>query len=504
MTTIFGNPGSTELPMFRDFPDDFHYVLGLQEAVVVGMADGFAQASGKAAFVNLHSAAGVGNAMGAIFTASRNRSPLVIVAGQQARELLPFDPFLGSARAAELPLPHVKWSCEPARAEDVGRAVQRAWLIATQPPYGPTLVSVPSDDWERMAAPLPRRERLGEPETPAESAIAMIGDALDRAVSPTLIAGAELDSEAGWQLTKELAERYGAAVWSPPMSHRCAFPQDHPLFAGHLAARPEAMQAQLEKHDLVLVLGAPAFTYHVPGSPPWVAPGTRLFHVSNDNEYAAAAVEGMFVPGNCCGALRALLARQLPNCPKTPQTNKYRPEGESSGLTAATVLAELDRLRNVDSILVEEAPSNRPDIQACMQIRRAKGYYAMASGGLGFGLSAAVGIALASPDKQVIAIIGDGSAMYALPALWSAAQEGVPLKVLILNNGGYAALDGFARQFKMEPVGTKLPHLDFVKLAEGQGIVANRVDQEGDLAGAMRSWLAARGAALLEVKVQTQ
>src|SRR6202047_1680775 len=117
MTTIFGNPGSTELPLFRDFPADFRYVLGLQESLVVGMADGYAQATDNASFVNLHSAAGVGNAMGNIFTAFRNRTPIVITAGQQARSILPFDPFLASAQATELPKPYVKWSIEPARAE---------------------------------------------------------------------------------------------------------------------------------------------------------------------------------------------------------------------------------------------------------------------------------------------------------------------------------------------------------------------------------------------------
>src|SRR6476620_3288672 len=157
VNTIFGNPGSTELPMFRDFPNDFRYVLGLQEASVVGMADGFAQATGNAAFVNLHSAAGVGNAMGNIFTAFKNRTPMVITAGQQARSILPFDPFLSSAQATELPKPYVKWSIEPARAQDVPLAIARAYYIAMMPPCGPVLVSVPVDDWDRAAELVPTR-----------------------------------------------------------------------------------------------------------------------------------------------------------------------------------------------------------------------------------------------------------------------------------------------------------------------------------------------------------
>src|SRR6185436_11768936 len=147
MTTIFGNPGSTELPFFREFPDDFRYVLGLQESVVIGMADGYAQATRNAALVNLHSATGLGHALGNIFTTYRNRTPLVITAGQQARSILPTEPFLFSMQATEFPKPYVKWSNEPARAQDVPAAIARAYYLAMQPPCGPTFVSVPIDDW---------------------------------------------------------------------------------------------------------------------------------------------------------------------------------------------------------------------------------------------------------------------------------------------------------------------------------------------------------------------
>ena len=167
MTTVFGNPGSTELPMFRDFPDDFRYALALQESVAVGMADGFAQATRNAALVSLHSAAGLGHALGNVFTAYRNQTPLVIVAGQQARSILPFEPFLYAKEATEFPKPYVKWSCEPARAEDVPAAIARAYYVAMQTPCGPTFVSVPVDDWDRPCEPItPRtvsRSIRGEP-----------------------------------------------------------------------------------------------------------------------------------------------------------------------------------------------------------------------------------------------------------------------------------------------------------------------------------------------------
>src|SRR6218665_1006928 len=186
MTSIFGNPGSTELPLFRDFPQDFRYVLGLQESVVVGMADGHAQATHNATFVNLHSAAGVGHAMGNIFTAFKNRTPMVITAGQQARSILQFDPFLYAAQATELPKPYVKWACEPARAADVPQAIARAYYIAMQEPRGPVFVAVPADDWAQPAEPVAVRT-VSTGHRPEPAVLSAIGDQLDRCQRPAFV-----------------------------------------------------------------------------------------------------------------------------------------------------------------------------------------------------------------------------------------------------------------------------------------------------------------------------
>src|SRR3954471_1817929 len=189
MTTIFGNPGSTELPMFKGFPDDFRYVLALQEAVAIAMADGFAQATRNAALVNLHSSAGVGHALGNLFTAFNNQTPLVVTAGQQARLILPFEPFLHADRPTEFPRPFVKWACEPARAADVPRAIARAYRIAMTPPFGPTFVSVPVDDWDQEGEPVaPRQFAMTNPGDPA--ALAQLAVALGDAESPVLVLGA--------------------------------------------------------------------------------------------------------------------------------------------------------------------------------------------------------------------------------------------------------------------------------------------------------------------------
>src|SRR6266478_2335175 len=197
---VFGNPGSTELPFLSDWPDDIDYVLGLQEASVIGMADGYAQATRNAGFVNLHSAAGVGNALGNIYTAYRNQTPLVITAGQQARSILPLQPFLYAERASEFPRPYVKFSVEPARAEDVPAAIARAYYVAMQPPCGPTFVSVPIDDWARSTQPVEARKVSRELGPDAETMKALVA-ALSLSKRPALVVGPGVDRARAVDLT---------------------------------------------------------------------------------------------------------------------------------------------------------------------------------------------------------------------------------------------------------------------------------------------------------------
>lgn len=211
--TVFGNPGSTELPMFRDFPKDMRYVLGLQESVVVGMADGYAQVTRNAAMVNLHSAAGVGHAMGNIFTAFRNQTPMLVTAGQQSRAILPFDPFLSASQATELPRPYVKWAIEPARAEDVPLALLRAYQIAMQAPCGPVFISIPADDWDRPADWVPAR-RVSHATAPDPAMLAQLAQALDGSLRPAFVVGAGVDRDGAVDAVVALAERHQAAVYT--------------------------------------------------------------------------------------------------------------------------------------------------------------------------------------------------------------------------------------------------------------------------------------------------
>ena len=501
LKTVFGNPGSTELPMFRDFPSDFRYVLGLQESVVVGMADGYAQATRNAALVNLHSAAGVGHALGNIFTAYKNQTPLVITAGQQARSMLPHEPFLFAEDATVFPKPYVKWSCQPARAEDVPAAIARAYYVAMQAPQGPTFVSIPVDDWDRPCLPIAAREVSrtvsGDPALLADTARAM-----SRANRPAIVVGAGIARDNAWAETIALAERHQAEVWVSPMSGRNAFPEDHPLFAGFLAADRAKIVESLAGHDFILVLGAPVFTYHVEGFGPFIPPGATLVQLVDDPGMAAwAPVGASIVTGLKLGVL-ALLAGPGPEVRSAPQVRGRAQRLSDDRLTDGYLLQQIAALRPAGSIIVEEAPSSRGPMHDYLPITEENGFYTCASGGLGHGLPAAVGVALGRPGEKVIAVLGDGSAMYAIQGLWSAAQLRLPIAFVIINNGRYEALHEFARHFDLpNPVGTSLPELDFCGLARAQGLQALRVDRPGDLDSALRAALQSSEPILVEVVV---
>jgi benzoylformate decarboxylase len=503
MTTLFGNPGSTELPLFRDMPQDFRYILGLQESVVVGMADGFAQMSGNAAFVNLHSSAGTGHALGNIFTAYRNQTPLVITAGQQARSIFPYDPFLYAERATEFPQPFVKWTAEPARAEDVPLAILRAYHMAMQAPRGPVFVSVPIDDWDRPCAPI-GVSRVSQTTAASPTLLNLAAEALDKAKSPVIVAGAGVGRDNARGALAELAQVHQAPVWVAPMAARAVFPEDHALFAGFLPASREAIVNALDGHDLVLVLGAPVFTYHVEGFGPYLPDGSSLIQIVDDPGVAARTPVGTAIVGNVAEAIVALTIAANPAARSAPVITVPALDEAVSGTAISEVrlMQRLTELRPKGIIMSEEAPSTRGPLHDHFPIRLDDEFTATASGGLGFALPAAVGAALAQPNRTVFCLLGDGSAMYSIQGLWTAADMKLDIRFLIVNNGGYAALDQFGALFDIEVVGSKLPGLDFVKLAEGMGVPGARVAHVDDLDDAIRALFAGSGPRLLEVVVQ--
>lgn len=506
MTTIFGNPGSTELALFLNFPEDFSYQLGLQEAVVVGMADGYAQATRKAAFVNLHSAAGVGNAMGAIFTAYKNATPLVISAGQQARSILPYDPFLSSADAAHLPMPYVKYSVEPARAEDVPQAIARAYYMATQEPCGPVMVSIPADDWNRPSDGFVQARTVTTTSLPQPDVLAEVVQLLNTCERPVLVVGTGVDRNDAWDATVELAERHNARVWIAPMSARCGFPGDHPLFAGYLPAEREKIVSALGGHDCIVVIGAPAFTYHVEGEGPHLPEGARLAQIIDDPAIAAWAPVGTAMVCGIKAGVTALLQASEPAKRPMPEPRRKAPRAEpSTPMSVAYMLQTLDEVRDPGTIIVEESPSARPVMHRYMPIYQSETFYTMASGGLGFGMAATVGVALGKPGRRIIGLVGDGSSMYSIQSLWNAVQLQLPITFIIINNQRYAALQEFAHTFGFKQgdylQGSELPGLDFVALANGHGCPAVRVEDPAELAPTLKSALQSKGPILVEVRV---
>ena len=500
---VFGNPGSTELPMFRDFPEDFDYVLGLQESIVVGMADGYAQARRRPAVVNLHSAAGVGHALGNLFTAWKNQAPVVVIAGQQARSILPYEPFLFASEAAEFPKPYVKWSVEPARAEDVPLAVARAFHTALQPPYGPVFVSVPVDDWDQPCAPLELRHVSQSLQGDADM-LAAAAEALAGSKNPVFVVGAEVARDDAWDEVVTLAERHRAPVWVSPMSARNSFPEDHDLFAGFLPAMRELIVDRLQGHDLILVLGGPVFPYHVEGHGPHIPEDATLYQLTCNPPQAALSPVGTAIQTSLKPGIKVLLAGPAPASERSePPKRQAPPRDPGQRLTDVFLLQSLAALRPEGSIVVEEAPSSRPVMHANLPIPNRDGFYTTASGGLGYGLPAAVGVALGRPGERVICLLGDGSSLYAIQGLWSAAQLGLPISFIIVNNGSYQALESFAPQFGLQQVvGTRLPDLDFCKIAEGQGVPATRVSNPADLEGTLRKSFSASGPTLIDVQVE--
>ncbi|MGN6201971.1 MAG: benzoylformate decarboxylase [Solirubrobacterales bacterium] len=509
MTTMFGNPGSTELPMLADFPGDFRYVLGLQEAVVVGMADGFAQASGKTTVVNLHTAPGVGNAMGAIFNAQANHSPLLITAGQQARAQITLQANLTNRDATRMPHPLVKWSYEPPRAEDVPLALAHGAHLAGLAPRGPVFVSLPMDDWyaevdEADARAAIERQVTGRATADPE-AVRALAERLDAAQNPVLVAGPDIDAAGAWETAIALAERQRLPVWASPATGgvRLGFPENHPNFRGVLPPAIGPVGQTLEGHDLILVAGSSVFPYypHIPG--PLLPEGARLIAITSDPDEAVRAPMGDAIVADVALTLAALLEQVPESSRPAPEPNPGPQEIPAEDpLNASTVHSALAEALPEDAIVVLESPSSTLALRNQLRISRPGSYYFSAGGGLGFGLAASVGVQLAQPDRPVVCVLGEGSAQYAITAFWSAVAYQAPVTFLVLRNEEYAILKWFAEveQVNAAP-GLDLPKLDVASVAEGYGVKAHRAKDRDEVAGALSTALASSRPELVEVPV---
>src|SRR5918999_1368813 len=387
MTTIFGNPGSTELPMLAEFPSDFRYVLGLQEAVAVGLADGFAQASGKPTVVNLHTAPGVGNGMGAIFNARANKSPLVVTAGQQTRSLMTLPANLANRDAARMPHPLVKWSYEPPRAEDVPHSLARATHLASMPPRGPVFVSIPMDDWEAEVDRDAVRHQLGRSvvarATADHAAVRDLAERLGSAKAPVMVVGPEVDAAGGWDAAVAMAERLKLPVWATPATGggRIGFPEDHPHFQGVLPPAIGPLSETLAGHDLILVVGSSVFPYYpnIPG--PLLPEGASLVAITSDDDEAARAPMGDALVADPALALEALLAAVGSSEREAPQPRPApEPPEESQPMSASAAVAALAEVFPDDGIVVLESPSATPAVRNRLRLSRSGSYYFSAGG----------------------------------------------------------------------------------------------------------------------------
>jgi benzoylformate decarboxylase len=508
MTTMFGNPGSTELPMLAEFPDDFRYVLGLQEAVAVGMADGFAQASGRPTHVNLHTAPGVGNGMGAIFNAQANHTPLLVTAGQQVRAQITMQANLTNRDATRVVHPFVKWSFEPPRAEDVPHALARAIHTASLAPKGPAFVSLPMDDWTEEADAESGHvvERIAEPRMgPDPGAIESLAQRLASAKSPVLVAGPDIDASGAWDDAVALAERQKLPVFASPApgGGRLGFPEGHPLFQGVLPPAIGPVAETLKGRDLIVVIGSSVFPYYpyIPG--PLLPEGASLVAITSDPDEAARAPMGDVILADVGLALRALLE-------EVGEENRAEPDplpeptagDETDPLSPTMVHNTLAAVFPEDGIVVLESPSSTLSLRNQVRISKPGSYYFGAGGGLGFGLAGAIGVQLAQPDRPVVCVLGEGSAQYAITGFWTAAAYDVPVTFLVLRNEEYSILKWFADIEEVQGApGLDLPALEVAKVAEAYGVSSRRVSGRDELHSALESSIGSSKPELVEVPV---
>lgn len=523
---LFGNPGSTELTLIAGISEHLRYVLCLHEAVAVGAATGYSLVSGRPGVVNLHTLPGLGNAMGAIATARANKAPVVITAGQQDSRHLRHEPLL-SGPLAEVAAPLVKWSHQPVRAEDVPMALERAFRVAVTPPTGPTFLSLPMDFLEREAEPVVPADPVRAGGLRPATAAAVV-EQLRAARSPALVTGAGVEAAGAWDDTVRLAEALSLAVYAAPLASQFGFPTGHQRFRGPLPFHAGRIRATLEEHDVVLVVGAPVFVRY-PYSPEHVVPeGTSLVLITDDPDEAARLEGGtgyvvdlhdavaeladhagpapVSVAPPADHAAPAPVAGSPPGDTTASTAGSPGPQPGAVGIDLASACAALARHRRDDGILVDESISSGGLVRRFLHVSAPRSYARSANGGLGFSLPAAIGAQLARPEAQVLAVVGDGAAMYAPQALWTLAQQHLPVTVVVLNNGGYKILRDFHARTSAHlgsVPGLSVPDLDLVGLAASLGVASSRAERADELDEVLAEAFAASGPHLVDIQLDT-
>ncbi|MGK2947910.1 MAG: thiamine pyrophosphate-binding protein [Acidimicrobiales bacterium] len=526
---IFGNPGSTELPLIDALAeaDDLHYVLGLQEATVVGMADGYAQATGRPAFVNLHTSAGLGNAVGNLTNAQANRTPLVVTAGQQDYRHIVTDPLL-SGPLVELAGGAVKWGHEVRTVDELGTILRRAFHAASASPSGPVFTSLPMDLLDQEApgpAPAPstiasagpaaRLEELAELLTAAPGGLAIVaGDAVAASGAvPALV---------------RLAEALGAPVYGAPLHGRGVFPPTHPLWRGMLAPAAAAIHAALEPFQRVLLVSEQAFVVYPYTEGPAVPPSVELLHLSPDAaQLGRAWPTRLGLAGDPRLSLDALhphvLARAdadaAAEAVQTAATQRRAQIDEleeaalgrygASPMHPMAAAHALVRALPPDSLVVDEAITTGVYVRGFHHWTEPGRYFFCTGGGLGWGMPAACGVSLGHERAPVLCVVGDGSAMYSPQALWTAAAQELPVVFAVVNNRQYKILKGYlrgmggpsARTGRFVGMDLDAPPIDFLALATSMGVGGTMVESAADVGDVVRTALAAGRPHVIELPI---
>jgi benzoylformate decarboxylase len=529
---LFGNPGTTELTFLDALPDSgLDYVLGLQEATAVAAADGYAQASGQVAVVNLHVLPGLANGVAILDNAARARSPLVVTAGQQDSRLLFEEPIL-AGDMVRLTRQFTKWSYEVRRAEEGPAALRRALKVARTSPTGPVFLSLPMDlmqgEVDDDGAPV---STVGVAARPDEASIARAAEMLAGARSPLIVAGDGVARAEAMPELIALAERLGAGVHGEPLYRRTSFPGTHPLWRGGLFPTVSGVRKSLESADAVLIVGANVFAWFLqtPGVPfptrvPVIQIDVDAWEIGKSHRVdlglvadprAALAALDAGLAARMSAAQReaaAARARRLAEA-RAEYTARVRRAAEAEAghapISPAFLFHTLAGLVPEDVAIVDESASSLPYVLRYLPFAAPGSFFGSKTGTLGWGMGAAIGVQLASPGRKVVATVGDGSVMYAPQALWTAAHRGLPITYVVANNASYAILKSGMISLALPSAKRGLypgmdivdPEIDYVGLARSLGVRAERVVTPGALRDTLAACLAHDGPALVDVAI---
>jgi benzoylformate decarboxylase len=530
ITHLFGNPGTTELPIMHALKDhpDLTYVMAMQESLVVAMADGFSRASGKLVACNVHVAPGLGNAMGSLYNASFTGTPLILTAGQQEQGHGLTEPVLYGP-LVQMATPLVKWAVEVTRLEDLPRIVRRAAKIATTPPTGPVFISLPGDILNAEAGiELGRSTRVDTRVRPSDESLNALAARILKAERPVIVVGDEIVKSDALREAAELAETLGCPAWQSPTPYGSHFLSESPCFMGAIARLQKVARDVLAPYDLLIALGGDPLRMSVYSEIDPLPEGLSIVQVGLvDSDLAKNYGAEIAVKADVRETLRALVPA-LKQAGGTALESRAKQgiaalAGKNWAAKRKSLVEQISKAANTspidpdwlalqvveampdNAILVDEGLTSSRQMLALRPHRDRYAYHALASGGIGWGLPAAVGISLANPTRPVVCYSGDGSSMYSIQSLWTAANHKLPLTFVIVNNGGYRIIKQRLLAFHGDDnyVGMDFidPPVDFTGVARSLGLEAIKVTDPQELKSVMKSAFTRPGAKLIEVVV---